>query len=238
MAVWPGWGSSKGQKGQHWKWSGRGRGAALRAPDLDTASLPRPCLLLMWRAFSTISFYPSGWRGRRSVRAGGATFLGPQHHMTPGPRPSQKCWLLLPAESWHQPVLPGEAPGRLCGHACAPVSSAPRMPSAELGWAGLCAQHPQHPQHPGAQVSLCFPVSLAVPDCFQCDECPGTAAVVFGERCMCRRHSALPFISQEGSLPLFAEGNGSSLEGAPLPTGSGLWGEISRTIISSALDES
>ena len=174
----------------------------------------------------------------------GATFLGPQHHMTPGPRPSQKCWLLLPAESWHQPVLPGEAPGRLCGHACAPVSSAPRMPSAQLVWAGLCAQHPQHP---GAQVSLCLPVGLAIswqslalplPDCFRCGICPGTVAIVFGERCTCRRHSALPFISQEGSLPLFAEGNGPSLEGAPLLTGSGLWGEIPRTVMSSARDVS
>ena len=172
----------------------------------------------------------------------GATFLGPQRHMTPGPRPSQKCWLLLPPESWHQPVLPAEAPGRLSGHACARVSSAPRTPSAELVWAGLSAQQPQHP---GAQVSLCFPVSLAVswqslslplPDCFQCGDCPGTAAIAFGEGCMCRRHSALPFISRESYLPLFAEGNGPILEGAPLLTGSGLWGEIPRTSISSARD--
>lgn len=49
-------------------------------------------------------------------------------------------------------------------------------------------------------------------------------------------HSALPFISRESSLPLSAEGNGPSLEGAPLLTGSGLWGEIPRTIISSARD--
>lgn len=38
--------------------------------------------------------------------------------MTPGLRPCWKCWLCLPAESWHQQALPGEVPSGRWGCAC------------------------------------------------------------------------------------------------------------------------
>ena len=60
---------------------------------------------------------------------------------------------------------------------------------------------------------------------------PFTVAAGFGEGCTCRRRSALPFISRETSLPLFADSNGPGLGGTPLLAGGGLWGETPKTII-------
>lgn len=118
--VWPGlaWATQKARKGSAGNRVGRGEGAALQAPNLDVAPpLQGPCLFLLcrvWRAFSlSVSIYQVE-EGTEASGTGGY-FSGPHHHMTPGPRPSWKCWLQLPAESWHQPALPGEAPGCLYG---------------------------------------------------------------------------------------------------------------------------
>lgn len=175
VAVWPGWGSRRPERAKHWKWRA-GAGAAC-GPLTWTRPLCRgPAFLLMWRAFSTISFYPSGWRGRRSFRAGGH-FSAPSITHT-WPQPSQKCWLLLPA-GVVAPACAGQE-RHLAACVAMPVPQCPQPPYAQrrARWAGLCASASSASW---AQVSLCFPVgALPAPDCFQCDECPGTVAAVFG----------------------------------------------------------
>ena len=172
--AWPG--QLKGPERAALKIAGGGGGAAPQAPNLNVGTPSSgPASFLGVRGAGGILYcqFLPGWGGTEASGSGG-NFSGPHHHMTPSPRLSWKCWLQLLAESWHQPMLPGEASSRPWGNAYAPGVLSSCISRAGLGWAGPWARHPPNP---GAQAFsppslLALPISwpsLSLPPhCFQC----------------------------------------------------------------------
>lgn len=112
---------------------------------MGTCSIGPPCFLDIqgMGTFSTVSFYPSGWRGDRSCRGWGPLFWTPLSYDS-WPQALPDVLAPAAAELWHQEVLPGMAPSSRWGSAYARVSLALSIPRAALRWAGPMAQHPQN----------------------------------------------------------------------------------------------